>query len=275
MGLKLSAPAKVAVGLFQEREKEASMFKKLLSAIAITLAPLGAYAFETAQPVTATPITALPFTISKPGNYYLPTDLTFSGAGVAIAINANEVVLDLNGRSLIASGTATSPNVGIGVAVFNHEDVVIQNGDIDKFGGYGILFDATDKKREHNQKNDVKRVNFNGDEVGVLTISGSINEVEFCDFDGCAVGIYDVATLGGDRFQSDNFENMAPREALNVGVGVLSTAGKGTLTEDCLFADCVTAGIIDQGTPDRLRFNAFVSNGATHIGGLSLGLADN
>jgi hypothetical protein len=254
----------------------AKQMKTLISALALVSILLGTgRSFETAQPVTATAITSVPFTISAPGNYYLPSDLTSSSPGVAILINANQVVLDLNGRSLVASGPAASPNVGIGIAVLNHQDVIIQNGDIDKFGAYGVLLDATDKKREHNQKNRVQRVNFNGDQIGVLSISGSINVVEDCDFDGLAIGIYDIATLGGDRFQKDNFENMTRREGINVGVGVLSTAGKGTLTEDCLFADCQDAGIIDQGTPDRLRFNSFVSNGATHIGGLSLGLADN
>jgi hypothetical protein len=243
--------------------------------IALVLLPFAAGAFETAQPVTATPINSVPFTITAPGNYYLATDLSATAPGVAILINADEVVLDLNGRSLIATGAAASPNVGIGVAVINHKDVTIQNGDIDNFGAYGILLDATDKKREHNQQNTIKRVNFSNDEYGVLTISGSINLIEFCDFDGGAIGIEDVATLGGDRFQSDNFENLAPREAVSLGVGILSTPGKGTLAEDCLFADCVTAGIIDQGTPDRLRFNSFVSNGQTHVGGLSLGFGDN
>jgi len=236
---------------------------------------MSAHAFETAQPVTATAITSVPFVITKPGNYYLPNDLQCSTPGVAILINADEVILDLNGRSLIAVGAETSPNVGIGVAVINHEDVIIQNGDIDKFGAYGVILDASDGVREHNQKNRVQRINFNGDEIGVLTVSGSINVVEDCDFDGLAVGIYDVATLGGDRFQKDNFENMRRREAMAIGVGVLSSPGKGTLTEDCLFADCQDAGIIDQGTPDRIRFNSFVSNGATHIGGLSLGFGDN
>ena len=248
---------------------------KILFASLIALTLLGqAYGFETAQSVTATAITTVPFTITAPGNYYLPADLTSTSPGVAITINANEVVLDLNGRSLIADGAAKSPNVGIGIAVLNHEDVVIQNGDIDKFGNIGILIDATDKKKEHNQKNDVRRVNFNSDQIGVLIVSGSIDLVENCEFDGGSIGIYDVASLGGDRFQQDNFENQQGAEALNMGVGFVSTPGNGVLVEDCFFTDAQTAGAILQGTQDRLRFNSFAHNGATHIGGLSLGLAD-
>ena len=249
---------------------------KPLFASLIALALLGsAHAFETAQSVTATPITSVPFTITAPGNYYLPDDLTSTSPGVAILINANEVVLDLNGRSLIAKGAPANANVGIGIAVLNHEDVIIQNGDIDKFGAYGILIDATDKKKEHNQKNDVRRVNFNSDQIGVLIVSGSIDVVENCEFDGGSIGIYDVASLGGDRFQQDNFENQQGVEALNMGIGFLSTPGNGVLVEDCFFTDAQTAGAILQGTQDRLRFNSFAHNGATHIGGISLGLADN
>ena len=255
-----------------------ALMRKLLPPFAalgaLVITAMSAQAFETAQGVTATPITKVPFVISAPGNYYLPGDLECSTPGVAILVNADEVVLDLNGRSLIAKGAEASPNVGIGIAVLNHEDVTIQNGDINGFGAYAILLDASDGKREHNQKNDVRRVNFNNDQIGVLTISGSINEIEFCNFDGDAVGVYDIGTLGGDRFQSDNFENMAPREAMPLGVGIVSSPGKGTLAEDCLFADCVTAGIYDSGAQDKLRFNSFVSCVTNFIGGKSLGALD-
>jgi hypothetical protein len=247
------------------------------SILSLTFAAGSALAFETAQPVTATAINAVPFVISTPGNYYLAHDLTFSGAGVAIVIAADEVVLDLNGRSLNAAGAATSPNVGIGIAVLNHEDCIIQNGDINKFGAYAVLLDATDGKKEHNQKNRVQRVNFNNDEIGVLTISGSINVVEDCDFDGGAVGIYDIASKGGDRFQKDNFENENGVEAFNLGVGIVSTPGGGTLTEDCLFSlDSTKLGFILQGLTDKFRFCSFVgfsANGA-HAGGIEEGAGD-
>ncbi len=224
---------------------------------------------------TATPITTAPFIITVSGNYYLPANLPVSNPGAGIIVEAGEVVIDLNGRSIIAQGINTKPNVGVGIEVLNQEDVIIQNGDIDKFGLYGVLFDASDGKREHNQKNELRHVNFNNDRIGVLIVSGSIDVVEFCKFDGGSVGIYDIGSLGGDRFQQDNFENQRRAEVLNEGIGIVSTPGKGTLTEDCLFADDQDAGIVAQGAQDRLRFNTFVSDGATHIGGISLGAGDN
>jgi hypothetical protein len=250
--------------------------KKLfvLSAALALLTVSIASAFETAQGVTATPITSLPFTISTPGNYYLPADLTATGAGVAILITANEVVLDLNGRSLTAAGAAVNPDVGIGIAVVNHEDVTIQNGDINGFGAYGVLLDATDGERDHNQKNRVQRINFNGDLIGVLLVSGSIDVVEDCDFDGGSIGVYDIASLGGDRFQKDNFENQTGVEALNEGIGVATSPGKGTLTEDCLFADDQTVGLFLASGQDKYRFDSFVSDAIAHLGGVEEGAGD-
>jgi hypothetical protein len=251
-------PSKKTKGMKVTQFAKISLFSLLLIS--------SAKAFETAQSVTATPITTLPFTITASGNYYLPANLTFSAAGSAIIVEADEVVIDLNGRSLVAAGAAKSFGVGIGILCLNHEDVIIQNGDINGFGYIGILFDASDKKREHNQKNDARRVNFNGDTIGVLTISGSINKVENCDFDGGSVGIYDIASLGGDRFQQDNFENQKPVEAMNASIGVLVGPGAGTLTEDCLVADD-TDGIVLGSGADKFRFDSFNSVTTHVIGG--------
>lgn len=51
-----------------------------------------------------TPITTLPFTVSNPGHYCLTGDLNFSGAGTAVLIDADQVVVDLKGYALSASG---------------------------------------------------------------------------------------------------------------------------------------------------------------------------
>jgi hypothetical protein len=251
--------------------------KLCVSVAAFALCVVGmvsAQAFETAQGVTATPITALPFTINKPGNYYLPADLTFSGAGAAITINADEVVVDLNQRSLIAKGAATSPLVGSGIVVLNHEDVTIQNGDINGFGNFGVLFDATDRKREHNQKNDLKRVNFNGDKIGALIVSGSIDEVEFCNFDQGSIGVEDIASLGGDRIESCNFEAQTRSESVNIGAGVLVALGKGIDTRNCVFAVQQDFGIINASAQDKFRFNDFNSVPHKFSGGTEEGAGD-
>jgi hypothetical protein len=246
--------------------------KKITLVSLLVLIASSAFAFDTSQPVTATAITSLPFTISSPGNYYLPTDLNFTGAGVAILINASGVVLDLNGRSINAIGSAHSPGVGIGVAVVNREDVIIQNGNINGFGAYGILLDANNSDRD--QKNDIRNINFNKDLYGVLIVSGSIDEVEHCNFDGGSIGVYDIASLGGDRIQACNFENQTAVEILNASYGVISTPGGGVLIEDCEFAHENNAGFVEQGATDKYRFNSFVGGGPTHFGGTEEGAGD-
>jgi hypothetical protein len=80
--------------------------KKLIASFGLLLAGAGlASAFETAVDVPATAITSVPFVITHSGNFYLANDLTFTPpAGTAITIEASQVILDLNGRTL--KGTA-------------------------------------------------------------------------------------------------------------------------------------------------------------------------
>jgi hypothetical protein len=232
--------------------------KKLMAALGL-LGSLAGYAsaFETAQDVTATPITSVPFVITKPGNYYLPNDLTFNpAAGTAITIEASQVILDLNGRTL--KGKATGFDTTIGVVIDNRQDVIVQNGDIDAFTYAGILITDSTKKTK-NQKNEVLRVNFNNDEIGVLDISGSIDVTEHCNFDGGSVGWYDISSLGGDRLQQCNFENQVANEGQNVGIAIISTPGAGVLVEDCLVSKGSNAfGEILQGATDVNRFDTFL-----------------
>jgi hypothetical protein len=242
--------------------------QQILAALgALVFTPGIGFACEEFNFAAATAIDHVPYQITAPGLYYLSTDCTYNAAGApAILIEANEVVLDLNGKSLIASGPSTSPDVGIGIAVLNHEDVTIQDGDVVGFGAYGVLLDASDGKKEHNEKNTVCNVHFNNDLIGVLLVSGSIDEIEHCDFEGGSVGIYDIASLGGDRFQADNFQQQTPSEAVGMSVAVFVPPGNGTLTEDCLVADDAY-GLVLGSANDKYRFDSFANDGVKVIGG--------
>jgi hypothetical protein len=225
--------------------------------IALMASPWTGRCFETAQGVTATPINVVPFTITTSGNYYLPANLNVT-SGVGINVNANQVVIDLNGHSLNSTGGS------IGISVTNHHEVTIQNGDIDGFkanGKYAIVLNGT--VNGENQKNVVRNVNFDDDSVGVIIFRGSIDVVEHCNFDGGFAGIYDVAADGGDRFQADNSQNQT--------FGIVSVASaSGNLIEDCLFANQSAAGFFAQNAGDKFRFNTAV-NGTLNIGGTRLG----
>jgi hypothetical protein len=236
--------------------------KKLLYIVAafagLLAVPWTGHAFDTSQSVTATAITTVPFTITASGNYYLPANLSVA-TGTGITVNASQVVIDLNGRSINSTGGS------IGINVTNHDEVTIQNGDIDGFSAankYAILLNGT--ANGQNQKNKVINVNFDNDFVGVLIVRGSIDVVEHCEFDGGTYGIYDIASDGGDRFQADNSQNQT------FGIVSASSPTAGNLIEDCLFANEAAAGIFAGNGGDRLRFNSTV-NGTLKIGGIILG----
>jgi hypothetical protein len=248
--------------------------KTLATAFGLLLTGAGfASAFETAVDVAATAITKVPFVISAPGNYYLKDDLTFTApAGTAITIEASQVILDLNGRTL--KGTAKGFDTTNGIVIDNRQDVIIQHGDIDGFTFAGVLISDSAKKTK-NQKNEVKNVNFNNDEIGVLDVSGSIDVTEHCNFDGGSVGWYDISSLGGDRLQSCNFENQNANEGQNIGIAILSTPGNGVLVEDCLISKGSNAfGMLLQGATDRARFDSFLGN-SKRSGGTDLGAISN
>jgi len=77
------------------------------------------------------PISSAPFIISRPGSYYLTTNLTVS-SGNAITINTNDVTLDLNGFTISstaasATGVAILLNTGTNAGL---SDIQISNGHI-------------------------------------------------------------------------------------------------------------------------------------------------
>jgi len=229
----------------------------------LTLLPIASSkAFETAQGVTATPITTLPFTITTSGNYYLPGDLTFPGIGAAILVNADQVVIDLNGRTLASTPGNTSFNFG--VYVNNRIDVTVQNGDIDNFGYAGVFLAANGVDR--NAKNVVDNVRFNNDSIGVLSISGTSNWVKNCIIDGGDVGIYFWADLGGSRASNNTLENQKAAEFPGIGIALLSGGGSaGTYFENNLVSKTGVGQMLQ--VIDKYRFETFV-HGATRVGGI-------
>jgi hypothetical protein len=86
-----------------------------------------------------TKITSVPYTISKPGFYYFGGNLTYTGTGNAISVNADNVTLDLMGFSLTGAGKATSycginPNANDPL----RNNLEVRNGTVSGFGS-GIV----------------------------------------------------------------------------------------------------------------------------------------
>ena len=84
-------------------------------------------------PPLGTAISTLPATLSSPGLYVLTADLSFAApTGVAITINADGVVLDLNGLTL--SGKPAGPaSKAVGILAAAHSDLTIRNGAVTGF----------------------------------------------------------------------------------------------------------------------------------------------
>ena len=82
-----------------------------------------------------TPITALPVNLSRPGSYYVVTNLT-AAASSGITISTNNVTVDLNGFTLFgpASGTSESAVTVTGTRT----NITIRNGFFSGWPGSGI-----------------------------------------------------------------------------------------------------------------------------------------
>jgi len=60
-------------------------------------------------------IQKLPYTIKKPGRYALSAPLTYKGLGAAITLEADDVSLDLRGRTITAVLTNSLANETSGI----------------------------------------------------------------------------------------------------------------------------------------------------------------
>ncbi len=81
-----------------------------------------------------TPVHSLPFPINRSGSYYLSGSLKATDSSDGIAINADDVKLDLNGFSLSGDNTG-----GHGIIINGtHHNITIRNGVIRDWNGLGL-----------------------------------------------------------------------------------------------------------------------------------------
>src|SRR5262249_8965473 len=96
-------------------------------------APLPCPASSPAETVICTAITSLPYTISASGVYCLTGDLSTNLiSGNAIEIDANNVILDLNGHKI--GNLSAGPNtVAYGILADQRQNITIRNGTVRGF----------------------------------------------------------------------------------------------------------------------------------------------
>src|ERR1700758_190755 len=231
------------------------MKRNLMSIMATGLALLpfaSANAFETAQGVVATPITTVPFTITASGNYFLPANLAVNMAtGSAITVNASEVIIDLNGRSLINVAPSNQAN---GVFVNDQVDVTVQNGDIVGFG-IGVYFSPN--SADNNRKNTAANLRLDNNTIGVASVSGHSNWVKDSIIDGGSVGIF-FQEENGSRAENNILEEQAGVELNRSGVALVSVGSFGVLFDNNLVAKGSAAVGQQMSGTDKYRFESFV-----------------
>src|SRR5262245_56705651 len=91
-----------------------------------------------------TPITSLFATLTVQGIYCLTSDFSLNMAvGVAIAIDTNNVTIDLNGHKIgnLAAGPGTS---AVGIVANRRQNITVRNGTVRGFQKAIVIFDVTE-----------------------------------------------------------------------------------------------------------------------------------
>ncbi len=115
----------------------------------ISLAIIGAvlpFSCAQGETINCKPISILPATITVPGTYCLTGNLSVgaSSTGSAIAINTNNVTLDLNGYTIARQ--AVNGSAGGGILAYNQKNITVRNGRLNGFGTAVVLMDTSSDK---------------------------------------------------------------------------------------------------------------------------------
>ncbi|MDX2145952.1 MAG: hypothetical protein SFZ23_00380 [Planctomycetota bacterium] len=106
------------------------------------------------------------FVISQPGSYYLGGNVNATGGRHGIVIAADNVTLDLNGYTIDGAGSPGFPS-GITSNNTNRRALMVRNGNINNFAGYGIFAQTRDSAFES--------LGFSGNRSGGLELFQSNN----------------------------------------------------------------------------------------------------
>ena len=146
----------------------------------------GATMLTLSQIAPRTPISSAPFIITKPGSYYLTTNLTVS-TGDGIDINTNGVTLDLNGFAISSTAPGGSGNgifINSNIRNISIADGFIQGGATNNGSGfysgngfyYGIYYLGTAPANVL-----ISRISISGCSIsGIFLNTGDSTVVESC-----------------------------------------------------------------------------------------------
>jgi hypothetical protein len=214
------------------------------------------------QVETRTAVTNLPYTITTAGSYYLTTNLTSAPGQAGVIIHADNVILDLDGFSLIGGGGSN----GVFVAPANMKNIAIQNGTIRDWIVDGVnTTNASDCVLER------LRASNNGN-CGLNV--GSRTSVKFCIAEGNKHGIM----AGAECILTDCIaQNNSPGDGINLGTGgvisrCVSTSNSSAgirVSTACMVSSCIAVsnggGGIIAGPANRIQDCTAAFNGVTDI----------
>jgi len=89
-------------------------------------------------PLQVKPPKAFPLIITQPGSYQLIGNMTVAAATNAIIIQADNVVLDLNGFTVRGNGAVAAGIAGIVATPASARSITVKNGSVYAFAGHGI-----------------------------------------------------------------------------------------------------------------------------------------
>jgi hypothetical protein len=260
--------------------------RHLLCLLATLLTPTALLAVNT----NAIPVSSLPAFLNKPGNYKLTKALTQTSNSTAIVIAARDVVLDLNGFTILGSETVGDGNIGI---LIQGTNAVVRNGTIRKFdtaiaddGGAasGLVIEdvicvaqASNAIRLASNQNLIRRVSIRNtgqqsdtpDEILGLNLSGSA-VIENCLIQAipARTGVTPIAgmrlTAGSYVVRECDIHNV-------IGIGILIGPNLSTIVERARIRDCIT-GLSTAGIDSVvLRDSTIRNNNGSTTGGFTDG----
>lgn len=130
------------------------------------------------------------YRITLPGSYYLTGNINAASKS-AIAVAADNVTIDLAGFTI--TGTGSTPSTGIVSSGSLRRALVVRNGNINSFNGYGLSGDFRDSRFED--------LAFNANKLGSLEIFQSLDCIASRIRVTAGIGEAGIQFLGSARIE--------------------------------------------------------------------------
>jgi hypothetical protein len=197
------------------------------------------------------------YRITQPGSYYLTGNVIATGPRNGIGIAADNVTLDLNGFTIDGASTSGFPS-GISSLNATRRGLVVRNGNINNFPGYGIFSHFRDSAFED--------LSLAGNKSGSLELFQADNSI------ARHVRVY--STTGEVGIQLT--ENCRILDCVVDGGNTGIIAGAGSVISGCATTNQPSTGIvIGSGRVENCSVYTTTSTNAFNNGGISAGHASN